>query len=49
LAALLLACGFGLGAWLLWRRVQADMSAPGGLFATSLAEFQRDRDAMEQR
>jgi len=49
LAALLLACGFGLGAWLLWRRVQAEMSAPGGLFATSLAELQRDRDAMEQR
>lgn len=49
LAALLLAAGFGLGAWLLWRQVQAELSAPGGLFATSLAELQRDRDAMEQR
>lgn len=49
LAALLLACAFGLGAWALWRKVQADMSAPGGLFAASLAELQRDRDALEPR
>lgn len=49
LAALLLAFAFGLGAWALWRKVQADMSAPGGLFAASLAELQRDRDALEPR
>ncbi len=36
----------GLGAWLLWGRVQTAMSAPGGLFAGSLAELQRDRDSL---
>jgi uncharacterized membrane protein YqjE len=33
-------------AWLLWRRAQARLSAPGGLFAASLAELARDRDAL---
>lgn len=33
-------------AWALWRRAQARLSAPGGLFATSVAELARDRDAL---
>lgn len=47
LAALLLMLAHGVGAWVLWRRVKAEMSAPGGLFAASLAELQRDRETLE--
>lgn len=45
-SALGLALLNGLGAWLLWQRVQTVLSAPGGIFATSLAELQRDRDSL---
>lgn len=47
LAALLLMLAHGLGAWALWRRVQKNLSAPGGMFAASLAELQRDRETLE--
>lgn len=49
LLALLLGLAYGLGGWLLWQRVQAGLSAPGGMFATSLAELQRDRDSLEEQ
>jgi uncharacterized membrane protein YqjE len=46
LAALLLAVGYLGAAYALWRRARAQMSAPGGMFAASVAELGRDRDAL---
>lgn len=48
-AALVLMLAHGLGAWALWSRVKVEMSAPGGMFAASLAELQRDRETLEDR
>lgn len=46
LAALLLGGSYlGLAAWL-WQRARARLSAPGGLFAGSVAELARDRDEL---
>ena len=46
LAALLLGVLYLGLAWGLWNRAQARLSAPGGLFAASLAELKRDRQEL---
>ncbi|QPF75613.1 hypothetical protein G8A07_23645 [Roseateles sp. DAIF2] len=49
LAALLLGGAYLGLAWWLLQRARARLSAPGGLFATSVAELARDRDELGGR
>ena len=46
LAALLLGLVYVGGAYGLWQKAREQMSTPGGLFAASVAELARDRDAL---
>lgn len=45
-AALGLALAHGIAAYLVWRRALERISSPGGPFALSVAELERDRDAL---
>lgn len=39
---------YGGLAWWQWQRAQQHLSSPGGMFAASLAELARDREALER-